>query len=166
MPDLTYSTAHGNARSLTQWARPGVKSTSSWVLAGFIIAEPRWELCREYSKILMPCLYVTAHFFPHMTLYFPRIDYSVASVFLKIDYEVCSQDSFFFFFLGVGGTLSTSDALRILLIHLSFFKPWLERNFLLCWIPSRIRNNTMYVFFFGDLYSGTADFQLHFLDDV
>ena len=35
-----YSTVHGNAGSLTHWARPGVKSASSWMPT----AEPQWEL--------------------------------------------------------------------------------------------------------------------------
>ena len=33
---MTYTTAHGNAGSLTHWARPGVKPSSSWMLVGFI----------------------------------------------------------------------------------------------------------------------------------
>ena len=32
--------SHSNARSLTHWARPGIKPTSSWILVGFISAEP------------------------------------------------------------------------------------------------------------------------------
>ena len=36
---VTYPTAHGNAVSLTHQAR-----LSSWILVGFITAEPRWEL--------------------------------------------------------------------------------------------------------------------------
>ena len=32
---VTYSTAHGNARSLTHWARPGIKPASSWILVRF-----------------------------------------------------------------------------------------------------------------------------------
>ena len=31
----TYTTAHGNTRSLTDWARPGIDSESSWILVGF-----------------------------------------------------------------------------------------------------------------------------------
>ena len=37
---VTYTTAHGNIRSLTHWARPGIKPTSSWILVRFISAEP------------------------------------------------------------------------------------------------------------------------------
>ena len=40
----TYITAHGNAGSLTHWARPGIESASSWMLVRFISAEPQWEL--------------------------------------------------------------------------------------------------------------------------
>ena len=36
----TYTTAHGNAGSLSCWARPGIKPASSWILVGFVIAEP------------------------------------------------------------------------------------------------------------------------------
>ena len=32
--DLHHS--HGNARSLTHWARPGMEAASSWILAGFV----------------------------------------------------------------------------------------------------------------------------------
>ena len=33
---VTYTTAHGNASSLTHWARPGIEPTTSWLLVGFI----------------------------------------------------------------------------------------------------------------------------------
>ena len=32
----TYTTAHGNARSLTHWARPGIEPTTSWFLVRFV----------------------------------------------------------------------------------------------------------------------------------
>ena len=31
----TYTTAHGNARSVTHWVRPGIRPTTSWFLVGF-----------------------------------------------------------------------------------------------------------------------------------
>ena len=37
---VTYTTAHGNARSLTHSVRPGIKPESSWILVGFITADP------------------------------------------------------------------------------------------------------------------------------
>ena len=36
---VTYTTACGNTRFLTHWARPGIKSTCSWILVGFLT---RW----------------------------------------------------------------------------------------------------------------------------
>ena len=41
---VTYTTVQGNARSLTYCVRPGIKPASSWVLVGFVIAEPQQEL--------------------------------------------------------------------------------------------------------------------------
>ena len=41
---MTYTAAHGNARSLTQWARPGIKPASPWILLWFIADETQWEL--------------------------------------------------------------------------------------------------------------------------
>ena len=32
----TYTSVHGNSRSLTYWARPGIKPTSSWILVRFL----------------------------------------------------------------------------------------------------------------------------------
>ena len=32
----TYTTDHGNARSLTHWSRPGIEPAASWFLVGFI----------------------------------------------------------------------------------------------------------------------------------
>ena len=40
----TYTTAHGNAGSLTHLARPGIELASSWILVGYITTEPQWEL--------------------------------------------------------------------------------------------------------------------------
>ena len=36
-----YTTAHGNARSLTHWPRPGVKPASSWFLVRFLSTAPQ-----------------------------------------------------------------------------------------------------------------------------
>ena len=41
---LTYTTAHGNARSLTHRLRPGIELAASWILVRFITDEPRGEL--------------------------------------------------------------------------------------------------------------------------
>ena len=36
----SYTTAQGNARSLTHRAKPGIEPTSSWILVGFVSAAP------------------------------------------------------------------------------------------------------------------------------
>ena len=48
-PSVTYTAAHNNARSLTLWARPGIKPGSLWILVGFISAEPQWELHNNFQ---------------------------------------------------------------------------------------------------------------------
>ena len=50
---LTYTTAHGNARSLTHWPRPGIKTMSSWILVRFVSVAPQWEL---QSCTLLKCI--------------------------------------------------------------------------------------------------------------
>ena len=55
----TYTTAHGNARSSTLWARSGIKPKSSWTLVGFMTAEPQWELPSSVpSDNYQTCLYL------------------------------------------------------------------------------------------------------------
>ena len=50
---VTYTTAHGNIRSLTYWARPGIEPVSPWLLVGFITTEPRQELpCVSFTEQL------------------------------------------------------------------------------------------------------------------
>ena len=39
---VTYTAAHSNTRSLTHWAGPGIKPTSSWIPVWFVTAEPWW----------------------------------------------------------------------------------------------------------------------------
>jgi len=40
----TYTTAHGSARFLTHWARPGIEPATSWFLGGFASVALRREL--------------------------------------------------------------------------------------------------------------------------
>ena len=40
----TYTTAHGNAGSLTRWARTGMEIATSWFLVAFVSAAPLQEL--------------------------------------------------------------------------------------------------------------------------
>ena len=44
---VTYTTAQGNAGSLTHWVRPGIKPATSWFLVRFVFAVPRWELLQN-----------------------------------------------------------------------------------------------------------------------
>ena len=44
----TYTTAHGNTRSLTHWWRPGIKPATSLFLVGFVSAAPQQELPVSY----------------------------------------------------------------------------------------------------------------------
>ena len=46
---VTYTTAHGNTRSLTHLAKPGVKPASSWILVRFITTELEQKLPFLYS---------------------------------------------------------------------------------------------------------------------
>ena len=41
---MTYTTAHGNAGSLTHSAKPEIEPASSWILVGFVSAVPQQEL--------------------------------------------------------------------------------------------------------------------------
>ena len=45
----TYTTVHGNARSLTHYMRPGIEPSSSWTLVVFITTEP--QLLVQHMKI-------------------------------------------------------------------------------------------------------------------
>ena len=56
--------AHSNARSLTQWARPGIKPASSCLLVGFISAEPQQELLTQCLDVLVCKWWESADFQP------------------------------------------------------------------------------------------------------
>ena len=50
----TYTTAHGNTRSLTQWVGPGVEPTSPWILVGFCcttMGTPQMKRFRSLSMV-------------------------------------------------------------------------------------------------------------------
>ena len=46
------NTAHGDARTLTHWERPGIEPASSWILFRFVSTGPQWELPKY--KFLIP----------------------------------------------------------------------------------------------------------------
>ena len=62
---VTYTTAHSNTGTLTHWAKPRIKPTSLWLLAGFISTEPQWELpgFNIWCKCLNTCIIKTSFFF-------------------------------------------------------------------------------------------------------
>ena len=43
----TCTIAHGNTRSLTLWARPGIEAKTSWFLVGFVSTVPWWDSDQE-----------------------------------------------------------------------------------------------------------------------
>ena len=47
---LAYAAAHSNTGSLTHCSRPGMEPLSSWILVGFLMAEPPWELPLLFSS--------------------------------------------------------------------------------------------------------------------
>ena len=51
---VTYTTGHGNARSLTHRARPGIKPMSSWMLVG--ITNHRATAGTPHSLMLLLCI--------------------------------------------------------------------------------------------------------------
>ena len=51
--------AHSNARSLTQWVRPGIEPASSWILVRFVTTEPQWDLPMNFSFIDMKAIKLT-----------------------------------------------------------------------------------------------------------
>ena len=70
-PNCTYTTACGNAGSLTHWARPGIDSESSCTIVGFVTAEPQWELpILIIFKCTIQWHYIHSHYVTITTLHF------------------------------------------------------------------------------------------------
>ena len=46
----TYTTAQGNAGSLTHWVRPGIKPETSWFLVRFVSSVPQKELLLHFLR--------------------------------------------------------------------------------------------------------------------
>ena len=47
-PSVTYTTAHGNTRSLTHRSRPAIQPATTWFLVGFISTAPGRELLQFF----------------------------------------------------------------------------------------------------------------------
>ena len=63
---MTYTTAHGNARSLTHRVRPGIEPAISWILVRFVSAEPHWKLLSVSLLLSSPlhCFHCCLSFLP------------------------------------------------------------------------------------------------------
>ena len=48
----TYTTAHGNSRSLTHWVRPGIEPMASWMLVRFV---NHWAMIRTPDGTIFIC---------------------------------------------------------------------------------------------------------------
>ena len=60
-----YTTAHDNARSVTNWARSGIKPVSSWILVRFVSPEKTWEIL-FYFKVSFPDWFFLTFFGKHL----------------------------------------------------------------------------------------------------
>ena len=54
---LAYATAENNARSPTQWARPGMEPASSWILVGFVSQHHNGN----FSKVVLAPVHLDPH---------------------------------------------------------------------------------------------------------
>ena len=85
---VIYTTAPGNARSLTLRMRQGIEPTSSWILVGFP-AEPQWEIQQVFVNQLFYRVVCVQYSHPPNPLRgFPYGNY-------KIDFK---SESFFLFY--------------------------------------------------------------------
>ena len=66
----TYTTAHDNARSPTNWTRPRIKLTSSWMLVRFIFTAPQWKLPGFFIFLIPNSYFIPPHLFPLVAISF------------------------------------------------------------------------------------------------
>ena len=75
MPDLShicdlYATAHGDTRSLNHRVRPGIESTSSWILVGFVTMMEILSYCIFHIRdFCLSLSYIFCHFVEILTLF-------------------------------------------------------------------------------------------------
>ena len=74
---VAYTTAHGNARSLTHWAGPGTKPISSWILVGFLTCWATTGIPHAFN-VQFQHIYVKLHLFGK-SLYMWLIKYNFPS---------------------------------------------------------------------------------------
>ena len=75
----TYTTAHGNAKSLTHWAGPGIEPTTSQSLVEFIPTEPQWELplCQCFCVVLSNTRNKTTGWVSGWSLFYRRSNWAL-----------------------------------------------------------------------------------------
>ena len=72
----TFVETHGNARSLTHWARPGIEPPSSWILVGFVT---HWAIAGAPSLCFFMCSLLLIFFWTmweqaaHMMLHYHHL---------------------------------------------------------------------------------------------
>ena len=79
---VTYTTAHGSARSLTHWERPGIEPTTSWFLVGFV---NHCTMTRTPQSIILKLMVFFNVCFQIFILFF-----SIFFLLLKWIYHICS----------------------------------------------------------------------------
>ena len=98
---VTYTTGHGNARSLTHWSRPGIEPTSSWVLVRFFNHWAQWErlVCFFSCFTLLPnvawILYVFGILIPFL-MWFANILPFIRLPFHFVDGFLCCAKAYKF----------------------------------------------------------------------
>jgi len=60
---VIYTTAQGNTRSLTHWARPGIEPVSSWILVRFVCWATMGPPSQEFFVGFFVCLFAFVCFF-------------------------------------------------------------------------------------------------------
>ena len=93
----TYTTAHGNAGSLAQWARPGIEPTTSRLIVGFVSAEPGWELPSDsqFLKVIFQLELLQNIFYIPCSVQYILVDYFIHNSFaLQISYPYVASPLF------------------------------------------------------------------------
>ena len=110
-------TAHGNARSLTDWERPGIEPTTSGLLVSFISTVPWWQIPFFFLYSFLGQWFPVLCLPPHLFILLPLLPYywflcmylsfkifccffKFSSSLLSIYYNSGSELPFFSWYLG------------------------------------------------------------------
>ena len=107
---VTYTTIHGNTRSLTHWARPGIEPMSSRILVTLVSSEPQREL--QFHFLLF--------FDPNRNFVFrPQQE-------LCISFRTILNNSWYSFHLNQKGGLGISIVLSQLGTQVASMRIWIQ----------------------------------------